>query len=100
MPELCLTVLCPPSMEEKLLDMLLLFDGVSMFSSAPVAVHGLAPDGLSQAEQVMGRALASEVRLVITENVAQALRDSLETEFAGAGLRYWTTPVLASGVMT
>ena len=44
MSELCLTLLCPPAIEEKLLDLLLLSPNATVFTSAPIAAHGLAQE--------------------------------------------------------
>ncbi len=42
MSELCLTLVCPPEVEEKLLDLLLLWPGATIFTSTATAAHGLA----------------------------------------------------------
>ena len=58
MSELCLTLLCPPAIEEKLLDLLLMSPNIAtVFTSTPTAAHGLAHENLDQTEQVLGRAL-------------------------------------------
>lgn len=98
MSELCLTLLCPPAIEEKLLDLLLMSSDITtFFSSSKTAAHGLAHERLSQAEQVLGRALATEVKVFLAEGNQVPLLDNIRAQFAGAGLRYWLTPVLDSG---
>ena len=97
MNDLCLTLLCPPAVEEKLLDTLLMLSQALVFTSTPTAAHGLAMANLSQAEQVMGRAEATEVQVVYPAVDKESLLDALRTQMAGAGLRYWLTPVIETG---
>lgn len=97
MSDICLTVLCPPAVEEKLLDLLLLSPNAEVFTSSPTAAHGLSPDSLNQTEQVLGRAFATQVQVVIPAADKPALLGSIQAQFAGAGLRYWITPVIEAG---
>lgn len=97
MSELCLNILCPLAVEEKLLDLLLMSPNAEVFTSAPTAAHGLAFGPLSQTEQVLGRMLATQVQVVFSEEDKEALLKIIQQQFAGAGLRYWTTPVIESG---
>ena len=97
MPELCLYLLCPASLEEKLLDLLLMHPDFAVFTSTRTAAHGFANDALSTSEQVLGRALAIEVQVLMRETDKDAFLDALRREFAGAGLRYWISPVTDAG---
>lgn len=97
MPELCLTLLCPLAIEEKLLDLLLLSPTVTFTTSRATAAHGLAHETLDQMEQVLGRARVTEVQVIFAEADKATLFDSIRQQFAGAGLRYWVTPVVESG---
>lgn len=97
MTDLCLTLLCPPTAEEKLLDTLLMLSAALVFTSTPTAAHGLAMGGLSQAEQVMGRAEATQVQVILSSGDQDQLLDELRSQMAGAGLRYWLTPVVEAG---
>jgi Protein of unknown function (DUF3240) len=97
MSELCLTVLCPPAAEEKLLDLLLLRPGVAVLTSIPAAAYGQGYGCLSQAEQVLGHAFATQVQVIVSIAEKQTLLDSLRTELAGAGLRFWLTPIIERG---
>jgi hypothetical protein len=99
MSELCLTILCPPGIEEKLLDLLLLLPQAEVFTSTPTAAHGLALSQLNETEQVLGRAFATQVQVLIPEHDKLALLSSLQAQFAGAGLRYWATTVVEAGVI-
>jgi hypothetical protein len=97
MSELCLTLLCPPAVEEKLLDLLLMLPNTTVFTSTPTAAHGLVAGNLSQTEQVMGRAHATEVQVIFAAAEKLTLLERIRQQFAGAGLRYWLTPVVEAG---
>ena len=97
MSELCLTLLCPPAVEEKLLDLLLLSRTVTFSTSRAAAAHGLAHEDLDQTEQVLGRARATEVQVIFAAADKVALLDAIRQEFAGAGLRDCVTSVVEAG---
>ena len=97
MSELCLNILCPLAVEEKLLDLLLMSPYAEVFTSAPTAAHGLAFGYLSQSEQVLGRMLATQVQVVLSEADKETLLKIIQQQFAGVGLRYWITPVIEYG---
>lgn len=97
MPELCLNLLCPASLEEKLLDLLLMHRGLDVFTSTRTAAHGLDFGALSANEQVLGRAHAIHVQVLLPERQRDALLDAVRREFGGAGLRYWIGPVTDAG---
>ncbi len=99
MSELCLTLVCPPAVEEKLLDLLLLSPHVSFFTSTATAAHGMAHDNLDQTEQVLGRARATEIQVILDAANQAALLDAVRRQFAGAGLRYWLTAVAEAGAI-
>jgi len=89
MSELCLNILCPLAVEEKLLDLLLMSPNAEIFTSAPTAAHGLAFGILSQSEQVLGRMQATQIQVVLSEADKEALLKIIQQQFAGVGLRYW-----------
>ena len=98
MSELCLTLLCPPAIEEKLLDLLLMSPNIAtVFTSTPTAAHGLANENLDQTEQVLGRARATAVQVILAASAKATLLEAIRRQFAGAGLRYWVTPVVEAG---
>lgn len=97
MSELCLTLLCPPAIEEKLLDLLLLSTTPTVFTSTPTAAHGLAHEYLDQTEQVLGRARATKVQVIFAAADKTALLEALHREFSGVGLRYWVTTLVETG---
>lgn len=97
MSELCLTLICPPAVEEKLLDLLLLSPNATVFTSTATAAHGLAHEYLDQTEQVLGRARATEIQVIFAAADKSALLEAIRQQFAGAGLRYWVTTVVEAG---
>jgi hypothetical protein len=97
MSELCLTLVCPPAVEEKLLDLLLLSPNVTVFTSTATAAHGMAHDNLDQTEQVLGRARATEIQVIFAAADKAALLEAIRQQFSGAGLRYWVTTVAEAG---
>jgi len=100
MIEFCLTLLCPPALEEKLLDLLLMSPEAVVFTSASVAAHGLAFGRLSASEQVLGRAHATQVQVLLERAQKDAVLAAVRAQFSGAGLRFWLTPVSEAGAIT
>lgn len=97
MPDIWLTLLCTPNLEEKIIDHLLVSAGTRIFTSTPVAAHGVSTSALNPVERVMGRARAVQIQLVVEQNVLDLLLSSLKQEFPGTGLRYWTVRVSQFG---
>ncbi len=97
MSELCLTLICPPAVEEKMLDLLLLSPEVTFFTSTATAAHGMAHADLDQTEQVLGRARATKIQVIFAAADKAALLDAIRQQFSGAGLRYWVTTVAETG---
>lgn len=97
MSDVLLTLLSPPSLEEALLDQLLLSSDIQVFTSVATAAHGLAFGRLSANEQVLGRTDAVQVQAVLAQEQASSLLAELRRRYPGAGLRYWLTPVFESG---
>jgi len=97
MSELCLTLICPPAVEEKMLDLLLLSPNATFFTSTATAAHGMAHEDLDQTEQVLGRARATKIQVIFAAADKAALLDAIRQQFSGAGLRYWVTAVAETG---
>lgn len=97
MHEYCLNLLCPPSVEEKLLDVLLDSEGVVVFTSVQVHHYGLAAARLSAQEQVMGRSQSLHIQILLSEAVLKPLLERVQRDFAGTGIRYWASPVAFEG---
>ncbi len=100
MSEFCLTLICPPAVEENLLDLLLLSPNVTVFTSTATAAHGLAHESLDQTEQVLGRAHAKEIQVLFAAADKTMLLEHIRRQFAGTGLRYWLTTVVEAGEIT
>jgi len=100
MSELCLTLICPPAVEEKMLDLLLLSPNVTFFTSTATAAHGMAHEDLDQTEQMLGRARATKIQVIFAAADKAALLDAIRQQFSGAGLRYWVTTVAETGEIT
>lgn len=97
MTEFCINFICPPQVEEKLLDLLLMSPAAIIFTSKPTAAHGLPPSRLNESEQVLGRAEAVEIKALTDSAGKAALIDEIRCEFAGTGLRYWVAAVIEAG---
>lgn len=97
MSELRLTLICPPAVEEKMLDLLLLSPHVTFFTSTAMSAHGMAHDNLDQTEQVLGRARVTEIQVIFDTANQAVLLEAIRQKFAGAGLRYWLTALAEAG---
>ncbi len=97
MSDLCLTLLCPPPVTERLLDMLLMQEEIALFTSADSAVHGLHHAGLNDSELVLGLARMTQVEALLDSEHKAVVLATLRKNFAGTGLRYWLTPVIETG---
>lgn len=97
MAKLSLTLLCLPTLGEKVLDLLLELAGEKVFTSAPAFSHGLAHAQLAADEQVLGCSAATQMQIIVTEPELEALLTRLREEFRGTGLRYWASPVTHEG---
>jgi hypothetical protein len=93
----CLVLLSPPSIEEKLIDMLLSEVGNQVFTNAPLFSHGVAHGRFNAVEQVMGRSAAVQMQIVLSEPAMTALLQRLQSEFRGTGLRYWASQLALDG---
>lgn len=97
MSEFCLAIVCAPSIEEKLLDALLVSVGNEVFTSTPTHSHGTAHGRMANLEQVLGRSHSVKVEILVTEEEMTRLLQTLRESFKGTGLRYWAWPLAAKG---
>ncbi|WP_309638778.1 DUF3240 family protein [Methylibium sp.] len=93
----CLSMICAPEVEEKLLDALLSNVTDVLFTSTPAFDHGSAHGQLSSLEQVMGRSRAAQVQILLDADELASLLDLLRQDFKGTGLRYWATALHTEG---
>lgn len=92
-----LTLLVPPTVQEKLLDVLLEAVGEDVLISVPTFRHGGPQARLSNLEQVMGRSAALQIQVLLTSEAMGALLQRLREELRGTGLRYWASALTDEG---
>jgi len=92
---LSLTVL--PAMEETLVDWLLENHGETGFSRFAVDGHSSQTQGLSLAEQVVGRRKQVRFEIHLSQEQIPVILEQLRTDFTGAGMQYWISPLLGVG---
>ena len=97
--EYLVTLNSPPSLEEMIVDSLLLLETEHGFSSSNVNSHHHANKDLSLAEQVTGRQKRIRFQLYVSIEALPMLLAQLREEFSGAGIQYWVLPVIEHGVI-
>lgn len=97
MRKVCLTLICPPSLEEHVVDFLLERVAQPLFTTGAVRDFGGAHGTLSSEEQVLGSRRAVAIEIQIAHDEFTALRESLVSQFAGSALRFWATALLEQG---
>ena len=97
MDNYCLSLLCSPQTEDRLLDLLLESTGDTLFTSSRAYSHGAPHEILSIEEQVLGRRPMVLVQVLLNKDALEPLISSLAHSFAGLGLTYWATSVAQQG---
>lgn len=97
--EYLVTINVPPSLQETIVDSLLLLEEELGFCSFTVNAHHHENKGLSLAEQVTGQQKRLRFQMYIDENDLDVLINQLTQEFSGSGIQYWVIPVICSGVI-
>lgn len=98
MTRVCLSMLCSPELEEKVIDHLLALREDITFTQMSGASHGVHhAQQLSAEEAVLGRAASVLFQVLLTQADALSLIDEFRAQFSGSGLRYWSTPVWDEG---
>lgn len=97
MRDVCLNLLCPPNVEEALLDLLLQTDEIEIFTSFSTNSYGGDAQRLSAPEQVLGRSRSVQLQILLSTTVLTVLIERIQASFSGAGIRYWTTPIASEG---
>ena len=97
--EYLVTINVPPSLEESIVDTLLMLEEELGFSSFTVNAHHHENKGLSLAEQVTGRQKRVRIQMYVDEDDLQTLVEQLKQDFSGSGIQYWVLPVISSGVI-
>ena len=97
--EYLVTLNVPPSLEEAVVDCLLVLEAEHGFSSFAVNAHHHENKGLSLAEQVSGRQRRIRFQMYVDVSALSLLLTQLKQEFAGSGIQYWVLPVLEKGML-
>jgi hypothetical protein len=98
MTDICLlTLVAPPSLEETLIDWLLMQESISGFSSTEIHGHGARSNQLNIFEQVTGRQKRIEFQIHTEISIANNMIEALKIKFPNTGLHYILTPVLSAG---
>ncbi|WP_432742842.1 DUF3240 family protein [Methylobacter sp. G7] len=97
--EYLVTLNVPPSLEEAVVDCLLMLESEHGFSSFAVNSHDHKNEGLSLAEQVTGRQKKVRFQMYVPEDGLAQLLAQLRAEFSGSGIQYWVLPVIENGVI-
>ena len=97
--EYLVTLNIPPSLEELMVDSLLMFEEDHGFSSFPVNAHHHINKGLSLAEQVTGRQKRIRFQMYVPVDELPRLLAQLRRDFSGSGIDYWVLPVIENGVI-
>ena len=97
--EYLVTLNVPVSLEEAVVDCLLMAESEHGFISFPVNSHDHKNEGLSLAEQVTGRQKKVRFQMYVPEDGLAQLLEQLRGEFSGSGINYWVLPVIENGVI-
>jgi hypothetical protein len=97
--EYLVTLNVPLSLEEAVVDSLLMLEEELGFSSLIVNAHHHENKGLSLAEQVTGRQKQLRFQMYINKQGLAPLVAQLKEEFSGSGIQYWVLPVIDNGVI-
>jgi len=92
-----LTLVLSPEVEERVVDWLLARDRIDGFSARVGHGHGGAHRELSGAEQVAGRQARRFIEIQTALADARTLVNDLRSDFGGAGLHYWISPLIEGG---
>ncbi len=91
-----LTIIAPPTMEEEIIDWLLIQPNISGFTSQAANGHGRG-HVMSLVEQVTGRRHQITFWIELEKKMADAIITELKQAFSGSGLHYWLLPMAESG---
>ncbi|MDP3088610.1 MAG: DUF3240 family protein [Methylotenera sp.] len=94
-----LILIVPPTLEEMLVDILLLQDKISGFTSSKVSGHGTLrgeSESLSIVEQVTGRQQRIQFMMHAAVIDLKVLVASLKTKFRSSDIHYILVPILES----
>ncbi len=97
-PDCLFTLDLPRVLEDDVLDALMQYPNwASRIQLLESEAAGSAVRLLQATEKVRGRAVRSQLSLLIQSEQVQALCQVLDEHFANADMQWWVTPVMASG---
>jgi nitrogen regulatory protein PII len=97
MKECLFTLIASPSMEEALIDWLLVQTEISGFSTSEIYGHGSRDSDLNLLEQVTGRQRRVQFMTHTEIEIAADLILQLKQKFEGSSLHYFITPLIEAG---
>lgn len=96
-PQVLLTLVVPPSLEDACIELLLEHPSTPTFSSTPARGHGDDPAHLSLSEQVSGWRREVRIEVQVADADRDTLLDALRVRFPTSAVRWRVTPVLDAG---
>jgi hypothetical protein len=100
MTQSLLTIVASPALEETLADWMLARDDIPGFTSIRVDGHNTDTLQMSLTEQVRGRRHQVMYQAHLDTAHVEAILDDLHSDFSGARIHYWLTPIIRSGNLT
>ncbi|MCF6203205.1 MAG: DUF3240 family protein [Methylococcaceae bacterium] len=95
--EFMFTLNAPTSLEESIVDCLLIFEAEHGFETTSINAHDHRNEGLSLAEQVTGRERKIRFQMTLKKQNLAKLINRLKADFSGSGINYWVTPIVDKG---
>lgn len=99
MKPMLLTLIARPDVEEVVIDWLLGREELTGFTGQAAYGHSREHGGFNLVEQVTGRQRRAMFHVQLDEAEVESLLAAMRDELAGLGLRYWLTPMHATGVI-
>ncbi len=97
-PDCCLTIVFPKSLEENVIDLLLLHpDLAGGFTTLNVEGHGSGATYRTVFEQVRGRTRHVQMQIVLARSDADMLLNHMKAGLPNREIAYWITPVMEFG---
>lgn len=96
-PQILVTLVVPPLLEDACIEMLLEHPCTPAFSSTPARGHGDDPAHLSISEQVSGWRREVRIEVQIADADRAALFEALQARFRTSTVRWRVTPILDAG---
>ncbi len=95
--ECLLSLVISPSLADPAVDWLLEQPEITGFTSQPINGHGGAEHGMTPAEQVAGYQKRVLLQVHLPRQTLERVLPRLKDQFAGSGIHYWISPLIAAG---